>query len=303
MKHFLSTIICSHLFFVPVLYFGLFFTSAWHLAIIYMIWIMLDRSPFKFGRYNNFMRNLRIFKNFGEFFSSEIVCDVPLEDKQYMFAYSPHGIIGTGSFLSFGTNANGLTKYYKRPVRVLTIDFNFYMPIFRDVFILLGYLSCSKETMQKNLKEGNSLVILPGGAQEVTYFDKNNINVIIDKRYGFFKLVIENGVDLVPVLGFGENDIHRIINISHPVIVKLQSILKTYFGFMAIPFIGEYGFIPYNKKLTTVIGSPISVKKNSKPLASDIRSLQEQYKAELLRVFDKYKSLYGSHVKSLKVVE
>ena len=302
-QEFIATIVCVHVFFLPFLYLVIVFSSYWPLAVVYASWIAFDKSPFKDGRYSVAIRNLQVFRTFAKYFPSKVVCDTPLEDKQYLFSYSPHGIIGTGSFCTLGTNANNFAQHYKRPLRVVTIDFNFYMPFFRDLFILMGYLSCSKKTMDYNLKRGQSLVVVLGGASEVAFFDKYNYNVIVDKRFGFFKLALENGVDIVPVFTFGENDIHTVIPVTNKYLLEIQQFIKNSFGFLMIPFHGVFALLPHREPLTTIIGQPISVKLVKKPTVEQVNALQELYKIELKRIFDKYQPKYGKHIQSINFVE
>eukprot|EP00835_Amoeboradix_gromovi_P000521 NODE_18_length_40692_cov_0.469183.p14 type:complete len:310 gc:universal NODE_18_length_40692_cov_0.469183:35012-34083(-) len=302
-KQFISVIVCTNIFFTPIIYVLLTFSNYWIIAVVYTVWMLVDKSPFNTGRYSIGFRNAEIFKHLAEYFPSQVIVDEPLKDKQYLFSYSPHGIIGTNCFCTLGTNGNNFARHYKRPIRVVTIDFNFYMPIFRDVFILLGYLSCSKKTMELNLKQGNSLAVVLGGAQEVTHYDKYNINVIINKRMGFFKLALENGVDVVPVFTFGETDIYKVYKIENKNLLQIQSFIKNYFGFLLTVFHGLFAILPYKEPLTTIVGRPIAVKKTSKPTTEQIQALQELYKKELKWVFDKYQPIYGKHVKTMNVVD
>ncbi len=299
---FLSVLVCVHIFFIPFLYIYSLTTSIWPLSLIYGLWIYYDKSPFKSGRYSPWLRDISMFKVFANYFPSSVVCDTPLEDKQYMFSYSPHGIIGTGSFCTLGTNGNGFYKHYKRPLRVATIDFNFYMPLFRDIFILLGYLSCAKHTLELNLRQGQSIVVVLGGAQEVQYFDKEHYNVIVDKRYGFFKLALQHGIDIVPVFTFGENDIHKVMNLKNGLFKAVQSFIKNFFGFYLVPFYGQFALIPFRQPMTTVIGNPIKVTQIQDPTEQDVKMIQSLYKEELQHLFNKYQPKYGKHIKTINFV-
>jgi hypothetical protein len=51
-----------------------------------------------------------------------------------------------------------------------------------------------------------------------------------------------------------------------------------------------------------VFGKPIHVEKNENPSAEDIDKLHAQYVAELVRIFDKYKSKYGYKDSILRVL-
>ena len=291
---------------LPMLYFVLLFSPLFPLALFFSATVNAiphDKSPFLQGRYSLWFRNLGIWKQFAAYFPSQVICDAPLEDKQYLFTYAPHGFQVLGVFCTMCTNGNNFTNFYKRPVHPITIDFLFTLPIVRHFYSLLGYLSCSKQTMVYNIKNGESLVLVLGGAQEVVYFDKYNINIIVRKRIGFFKMALEYGVDIVPVFTFGEHDIHKMVEFTNPWFKWIQTSIKDKFGLSLQPFHGVFGLLPYREPLNTIVGKPIKVKLTKTPTIAQIQELQVVYITELKRMFDKYQPRYGAHVKSLNIVE
>ena len=128
----ISTIITLYILFNPLL---------WGLLFLYAAWYYYDRhTPWRGSRASKFIRNLRLWKYCGEYFDAELVktTDIP-GDHNYIFASHPHGAIGIGTILSFGTEATGLAKAFPElKFRLVTLPLNFYFPIHREIFTFLG---------------------------------------------------------------------------------------------------------------------------------------------------------------------
>ncbi|GAV29988.1 hypothetical protein PMKS-003494 [Pichia membranifaciens] len=118
----------------------------------------------------------------------------------YIFGYHPHGIIATGVSSGFTNNGAGWDEMFPGiKCFVTTLVNQFRVPFYRDYLMALGVTSVVKNNLKLLLNKGGSVVIVVGGAREK----------------GFVKLALEsldkNGLCLVPVYGFGENDIYNVI--------------------------------------------------------------------------------------------
>lgn len=94
---------------------GLFFTSYYPVAILYLTWAYLidGRTPDHGGRRSNFMRRLRIWKYFRDYFPITLVKTTELEpSKNYIFGYHPHGVLCTGAFCNFATEATDFSSVF-----------------------------------------------------------------------------------------------------------------------------------------------------------------------------------------------
>ena len=57
---------------------------------------------------------------------------------------------------------------------------------------------------------GNAAVLVVGGAAEsLNTGDKQKVKLFLVRRKGFVKIALQHGRDLVPVFGFGENEIYE----------------------------------------------------------------------------------------------
>ena len=99
---------------------GLFFLLASHNylfygALAYLIFVYLDPAPSMGGRKSMWMRKLTFWKLIRDFFPIKLQKTVELDpSKNYVFGYHPHGIIGVGAMVNFGTEANHFSSMVSR---------------------------------------------------------------------------------------------------------------------------------------------------------------------------------------------
>lgn len=94
---------------------GLFFTSYYPIAILYLSWAYLidGRTPNHGGRRSNFVRRLRVWKYFRDYFPIKLIKTEELEpSKNYIFGYHPHGILCAGAFCNFATEATDFSGVF-----------------------------------------------------------------------------------------------------------------------------------------------------------------------------------------------
>lgn len=75
--------------------------------------------------------------------------------------------------------------------------------------MLHGVASVSKGSCHNILSQGpgNAITIVVGGAAESLSAHPGTADLTLKKRFGFIKMAIRAGADLVPVFSFGENDV------------------------------------------------------------------------------------------------
>lgn len=75
--------------------------------------------------------------------------------------------------------------------------------------MLHGVCSVSKPSCFNILSQGpgSAITIVVGGAAESLSAHPGTADLTLKKRYGFIKMAIRAGADLVPVFSFGENDV------------------------------------------------------------------------------------------------
>ncbi|KAE9550222.1 hypothetical protein FO519_006567 [Halicephalobus sp. NKZ332] len=242
----------------------------WGILLLYSIWYYYDKdTPWRGSRASKFVRNLRLWKYCGEYFDAELVktTDLPV-NRNYIFACHPHGAIGIGTILSFGTEATGLAKAFSGlKFRLVTLPVNFYFPIHREIFAFMGVIPSDAASIEYTLNiapHGRAVAIVPGGAEEAMDSHSHNYDLTLKERKGFVKLAIRNGASLVPVYNFGENKTyHQLPNERGSFVRKVQTIIKRATGISPIVVCGagffnnHFGLIPRSVKITTVGGMTV----------------------------------------------
>ena len=74
-----------------------------------------------------------------------------------------------------------------------------------------GVASVSKQACANILSKGpgEAITIVIGGAAESLSAHPGTADLTLKKRFGFIKMAIREGADLVPVFSFGENDVSK----------------------------------------------------------------------------------------------
>jgi 2-acylglycerol O-acyltransferase 2 len=60
------------------------------------------------------------------------------------------------------------------------------------------------------------VALVIGGAKESMLAQPYSSKVVLNSRYGFVKVAIKAGANLVPMWGFGENNLYENMAIGHP---------------------------------------------------------------------------------------
>eukprot|EP01027_Heterolobosea_sp_BB2_P014645 GEZU01021008.1.p1 GENE.GEZU01021008.1~~GEZU01021008.1.p1 ORF type:complete len:359 (+),score=76.23 GEZU01021008.1:267-1343(+) len=129
--------------------------------------------------------------------------------KTYIIGLHPHGIFGWSSIAFL----LGVHRRYREfdgiTMRVLSAAALLWIPFVREVLLFIGFIDASKPIAQTFLRQGKSIMIYVGGSLEVIESERNaDIVLIMNRRKGFVRLALEEGVDLVPTFTFGQTDLY-----------------------------------------------------------------------------------------------
>ncbi|KAI8390829.1 diacylglycerol acyltransferase type 2B [Radiomyces spectabilis] len=289
----------------------------WPILIIYLIWMLTDKAPSRGGRRSVWIRNWRLWKYFVEYFPVEIVKTSDLDpSKNYIFGYHPHGIIAIGAIATFSSEGTGFSKLYPGiHASLLTLASNFNLPLHRDYLLACGLCSVSKDSCKYILKSGpgRSIAIVVGGATESLNARPGVMDLTLKKRFGFVKIAVQTGANLVPVLSFGENEIYdQVKNEKGSRLRLFQKRLQQVFGFTMPLFHGrgvfnyDMGLMPHRRPMNIVIGEPIEPPKDFDESNIDkvVQELHAKYIQSLKDIYEKYKDVYfKDRIKDLEFVE
>ncbi|KAM5370672.1 hypothetical protein ACJZ2D_008386 [Fusarium nematophilum] len=292
---------------------------AWPILVPYLIHLTLSTAATN-GRLSyrsEWMRSLRLWKLFTGYFPMKLhkTHDLPAERK-YIFGYHPHGIISHGAWGAFATNALGFSELFPGITNtLLTLDSNFRLPFNRDWILWMGLQSVSKESIwniltkggHNNDGQGRAVTIVVGGARESLEAQPGTLRLILKGRKGFVKMALRTGADLVPVIGFGENDLYdQLSPKTHPIVHQMQMIFLKVFKFTVPALHGrgvlnyDVGLMPYRRPVDIVVGRPIRVEQphGPQPAQEDIDELHERYVREVEKLWEAYKDYFSADRKA-----
>lgn len=194
------------------------------------------------------------------------------EKKNYIFLYSPHAIYNQGFIYLFG---NDKQKFNKKTIPLVHSFFKC-VPVVSELFSCFGFMECSKSNINYLLDKKHSIVLSPGGIKELFLTKEKEENIYIKKRNTIFNIAIEKKIEIVPVLGIGESDWYKFLNISKYLPNKYLLLSSYLFSWGK-----KYKpWLPINNKLTISFGTPISLYWKNGSL-KNIQELKTEYIIQL----------------------
>ena len=222
----------------------------------------------------------RIEKNIGESFR---VTGNAVEGRN-IFMWHPHGVFPTSLYFhttSLLTNSPEALKLSK------TVAFSNlqWLPFTTEVFHETNIIPSDYHSMKATLEEGHSISLSPGGMREMLYED----TTILARRRGIFKMALETGTSLVPLISRGEADLCKGVELPD----WFQGALEPYDACIPVPtwktlsrFLG-ISQNPLKDPILTVLGEPIKVDKIENPTEAQISNLRDRYIKALSVMYNK----------------
>lgn len=288
--------------YVAYCYFFYQYSLLRYLLIFYSTWCILDRKMIFCRRMisqqcRERLRHLPGFHLVSHYFPVTLIKtkEISPGGGPYIFLYHPHGIISMGANVALNTNGCFFDQTFPGIVRwAVTLNVCFCLPLFREWITILGFIGADRRTLVTVLqKQGDSLVLVPGGAVEALYTDHNKFRLVGSRR-GFIRLALETGAKPVPVLGFGENQAFAVAKPSEPgsKMFMLQRSLCKLLSFSTPILTSPF---PQRKPIHVVVGQPIVF--NSLQAKLTGKTLEEacfqEYKLALENLYNEHKSMYG----------
>ncbi|XP_058942002.2 diacylglycerol O-acyltransferase 2 isoform X1 [Pocillopora verrucosa] len=299
----------THVLGILTLYQIFFYTPLWPVVLLYLSWTYLVewKTPERGGRdlFINFVRRLSVFKYMRDYYPITLVKTSDLDpQKNYIFGYHPHGAFTEGASIGLNTEACGFSDKFPGIIPHLSVtsgtlnqlEAPYYRSailkalLYRDILMALGVIDVSRHSLEYNLTQkgaGHSVVIVVGGAAEIREMGFDSYALIIKRRKGFMKLALQTGSDLVPVFGFGQNNIYQVIGGSRSSqFSRFQRWLRSFTSCLGTCF------LPKRSPINVVVGSPVPVTKIANPTQEEIDQLHAQYLEALTDLYEKNKDKY-----------
>ncbi|KAJ9050679.1 diacylglycerol O-acyltransferase 1 [Entomophthora muscae] len=240
----------------------------WPITAIYFVYMHFDRSYENGGRPSKWFRNLPLWHYLAAYFPVTLHREQELDSsRKYILGYHPHGILSSGAVAAFATDALGVEDLFPGiQIHLLGMETFFRIPFYRDIAVLLGCSSVSKTSIKNILSKGpgKACLIVVGGAQEALLTKPELSDLVIKDRRGFVRMAMTTGADLVPVFGFGENQIFdQAVPKEGSIFKKFQDKVKSSFGFTFPYFYGRnvftynFGLLPLRKPINIIGKSSI----------------------------------------------
>lgn len=215
----------------------------------------------------------------------------PSPEGKYLFAMYPHGVYGICRAFSGGVRL-WRALYPGIFARWGSFGAAFYLPGIREFSLFAGCLDASKPVLERAIRRGENVALLPGGIDEMNLTDgtSKETKLVMKDRKGFAKLAIENGLDIVPGFCFGEKWIHKTVQL--PAVVRralrplrlsgtlLRGRGPSFLGFL-------------HPSLGFVWGEPIRVRQQQPVQEQYLDEVHDQVIRAVQGIFERHKSRFG----------
>ncbi|XP_074633630.1 2-acylglycerol O-acyltransferase 1-like [Acropora palmata] len=287
--------------------------NQWLLAfiILYVTWMFIDwRTPHRGGRKIglDIIGASFLFRSLKDYFPITLTKTTDLDPKRnYIFGYHPHGVLPDGLVISFGTNLLGFQEMFPGITPHLGAhSLILKAPIIREIALWLRVVDVGLESCRYVLTKmgpGNSVAINIGGAAELLDSCHKDYILTLKRRKKFVKMALETGSPLVPIFGFGQHD--KFLQPSFTNFEWLGSYKSTNRTFVekwlkifakgnVIPFCGKcIPYLPNDKPVAVVVGTPIHVQRVESPNDEQIEQLHNKYVEGLKQLFEVNRDKYG----------
>ena len=197
--------------------------------------------------------------------------EIPTEPVLYIA--HPHGLFFMAPFFHWAARVTDWPEGLAR-VRPAVHSIFFKIPGVRELMEAHGAIEATEEEIERTLRSGDSVVLMPGGVQEI---GAERLTVVIRKRRGYLRIVRRVGCPIVPVLTFGEAELFR----PMAGLDWFHRYCKAWFG-LAVPIPSLASFFRWFrlfkeplKPVETWIGPAIS-KPTQKKVIAALRALFEE---------------------------
>ena len=176
-----------------------------------------------------------------------------------LYVFHPHGVCSVAMLYHTATH---FTDWPTRTIST-TIKHTFYnAPCIPEVTEGI-YTPSTYTAMKKVLEGGKSLAVALGGAEEIIHTRPGAMKLLVTPRKGVFKMALETGTPLIPVLTYGENEAYSIYR--SPFLDSILRLCVEHGIFFFIPTVDSLwqwlgiASRPLKTPLRTVLGAAVPV--------------------------------------------
>lgn len=206
---------------------------------------------------------------------------------RYLIACMPHGAYAFSGALFIGPQwrIRDRREYATIPLLFCVASVLFYIPLVREFMLFIGARDATRSNVKDMLhhKCRPSITVIPGGIWEQVNTRHDEERCYVQRKLGFIRLAIEEGLAIVPMYGFGENQLFTIHTYWNS--LRLWIADKFHVGLPLIS--GRWGItlIPHRTSITHVYGSPIQTTQQKNPSPEEIERVFVQFRESVERLF------------------
>jgi len=210
-----------------------------------------------------------------------------------IYLFHPHGLLSLAHMANIGLKS--VSNWPVKEIRGTNLYSLWYS--FGISEMSEGAFVPTKYPVMKEVLQDRSLAVSLGGLDEMKLLYKNKLSLKIKSRRGVFRLAIETGTPLVPVLVYGENE--ACTNYGNwKVFDWMNQLLRRFHSTLIIPSWELYEkFLsihrkPFDTPVRSVIGEAVPVGKARVATEEDIRLVRAIY---IKRLRDLYRRTRPAH--------
>ena len=253
--------------------FGLLLSVNLVLGLLVFVLYSLCPKDLLFDTIFQKLRNPHIEENLRESFQLHVKTPLP---QTCLCIWQPHGLINISSMFY---NSGLLTTPGYTANHLATLPMWCYIPIIGDFSRHLRIIPSDAGSIRKALNARESVSIMIGGVRDM--LDSRSNCIDIPNRTGVYRIALETGTPLVPVLTYGENE--QFPPGQHWLFKQINDWLYSTFK-VGIPFpswtaIQNWSELSFKsiKPIHSYTGAPIEVTKIENPTDADIDALRKKY--------------------------
>eukprot|EP00747_Dinoflagellata_sp_TGD_P188929 gnl/TRDRNA2_/TRDRNA2_48624_c0_seq1.p1 gnl/TRDRNA2_/TRDRNA2_48624_c0~~gnl/TRDRNA2_/TRDRNA2_48624_c0_seq1.p1 ORF type:complete len:427 (-),score=59.01 gnl/TRDRNA2_/TRDRNA2_48624_c0_seq1:97-1377(-) len=224
---------------------------------------------------------------------------VNADGQRYLITVHPHSILAdgwhsvVGSYSPAFERGHGGPPFIDRGMALCFAPIIQHVPIHQEMYRDLCCGSSRKE-VERWWKTPDSdpidPVLIPGGFSESVFAnsgDKKIEYAFLKDRFGFMRIALENGKDILPCYTFGASKMYY----NPPIMRGLRARFSQKYYLPAVLPLGKWGTsMPLTDETATVVFPPFEA---SKYKADQLKEAHAAYLAHMKKYFDKYKADYG----------
>jgi len=224
----------------------------------------------------------KIERNIRKTFKIHVKHPIPQKSIQ---VWHPHGLLAITPGIH---NSYRITGKEYTPTKFAVANIFHMFPFVRDWMKITHTISADYVEIKKTLKSESVSIVL-GGAKEMYLSSGKALKLVIKERTGIFRLALETGTPLVPIMTYGESELFP--TLENPMYSYFREFLYDMWKIPApIPTLTSVsnwlslwdGPLP---TVNTYTGKPIRTKKIETPTSAQIDALRNLYIQRVQQLF------------------